>query len=50
MRAVLLMVVLVFPLAGCQGDRLRDTTQPSQRELFMSPSPVSFARPVATQT
>ena len=48
MRAVLLMVVLVLPLAGCQGDRLRETTRPGQGELFTSPSPGSFARLVVS--
>jgi hypothetical protein len=45
MRALLFMIALVLPLAGCQGERLRETTQPGQGELFvMSPGAVSFAQ------
>ena len=44
-RGMLFIIALVLPLAGCQGERLRETTQPGQGELFiMSPSPVSFAQ------
>ena len=44
-RGMLFIFARVLPLAGCQGERLRETTQPEQGELFMmSPSPVSFAQ------
>jgi hypothetical protein len=44
-RAYLFIIAFVLPLAGCQGERLRETTQPGQGELYiMSPSPVSFAQ------
>ena len=43
MRALLFIIALVLPLAGWDGERLRETTQPGPGALFTSPSPVSFA-------
>ena len=33
-RGMLFIIALVLPLAGCQGERLRETTQPEQGELL----------------
>ena len=38
-RILLVTFAFVLSLAGCQGERLRETTQPGLGELFASPSP-----------